>query len=292
MLLGKFNTVYLPLFFALIAFSANSVLCRFALGDQAIDAASFTAVRLASGSLALFILLKFTQNHRKDPESYDLKDKKGSWLGASMLFIYAACFSFAYLFLDTATGALILFGMVQFTMISLTLYSGHRLTAVEWSGVILAFVGFVYLIWPDLNTPSAQGFVLMSISGVAWGIYSLLGRKSQSPLVDTTYNFLRSVPMVVLIIIIFYPQIHLSQKGLLLAILSGTLASGLGYSLWYMALKNLTATIASVSQLVVPIFAAAGGMLLISEQPSFRFMIAAFLILGGIALVIQKNKPE
>ena len=174
---------------ALVAFAANSVLCRLALGEKTIDASSFTAIRLLSGAIILSVILRFNGKKNNSPT-------KGSWLASIMLFLYAAPFSFAYITLDTGTGALILFGAVQITMILLSLISGNRLHVTEWMGVAIAFIGFVYLVLPGVSTPSVAGFSLMTIAGVAWGIYTLKGRGSVNPLSDTAYNFTRSIPSV------------------------------------------------------------------------------------------------
>ena len=281
---------------ALIAFSTNSVLCRLALGNEAIDAASFTIVRLLSGILVLSIIIGITRNTEKTPS-------KGSWFGGLMLFTYAATFSYAYVSLDTGTGALILFGSVQITMILLSVIAGTRLHASEWLGVVIAFIGFVYLMLPDVSTPSVVGFVLMTISGIAWGIYTLQGRHSKNPLMDTSYNFFRSVPFIVILAITAFNNINYSVEGIALAVLSGGITSGIGYTIWYMALGGLSAPQAAVLQLSVPVIAALGGVLFVSEIITFRFIISAALILGGILLVVAgkyyfprflntKNRPK
>lgn len=174
---------------ALVAFAANSVLCRLALGEETIDASSFTVIRLLSGAIVLLVILQFSGNKNNS-------SRKGSWLATIMLFLYAAPFSFAYITLDTGTGALILFGAVQITMILLSLISGNRLHVTEWMGVAIAFIGFVYLVLPGVSTPSVAGFSLMTIAGVAWGIYTLKGKGSVNPLSDTAHNFVRSIPLV------------------------------------------------------------------------------------------------
>ena len=203
-----------------------------------------------------------------------------------MLFIYAVTFSFAYVTLDTATGALILFGSVQTTMILLSLLSGNRLHISEWVGVVLAFIGFVYLILPSVVTPSVIGFILMSISGAAWGVYTLKGRSSKNPLIDTTFNFLRTIPLIIILAIFTIRTINLSPEGILLAALSGGIASGIGYTLWYAALGGLSATQAAVLQLLVPIIAAIGGVIFVSEIITLRLTISAIMILGGISIVV------
>jgi drug/metabolite transporter (DMT)-like permease len=264
---------------ALIAFAANSVLGRLALGSNTIDAASFTIFRLLSGSIVLMAILGLQTSKKRSAS-------KGSWAASFMLFAYAATFSFAYYFLDTGTGALILFGAVQITMILLSLLSGTRLQKNEWLGVGIAFSGFVYLILPGVSTPSTTGFILMTVSGIAWGIYTLKGRTSKNPLSDTAYNFLRTTPMIALLALATFPQAHYSTEGLLLAIVSGGLTSGMGYTIWYVALGGLSATQAAVLQLLVPIIAALGGIIFVFEPVTLRLMISAALVLGGILIVV------
>jgi drug/metabolite transporter (DMT)-like permease len=267
--------------FALLAFAANSVLCRLALGENAIDPSSFTIIRLVSGIIILMAVIQLSG------KSNNVKLKsKGSWLAASMLFIYAVAFSFGYVSLDTGTGALILFGSVQITMIIASVISGNKLHFSEWMGLIIAFSGFVYLIIPDLVTPSLIGFILMTISGVAWGFYTLVGRTSQSPLSDTAYNFLRTSPFILILIFFGLNDIHITYAGILLAILSGAIASGLGYFVWYIALKGLSVTQAAVVQLFVPIIAATGGVIFTDELITLRLIESSALVLGGILMVI------
>jgi len=267
--------------FALLAFASNSVLCRLALGENAIDPSSFTIIRLISGIIILMAVMQLSE------KSNNVKLKsKGSWLAASMLFIYAIAFSFGYVSLDTGTGALILFGSVQITMIITSVISGNKLHISEWLGLLIAFSGFVYLIIPDLVTPSLMGFMLMTISGVAWGFYTLLGRTSQSPLSDTVYNFLRTSPFILVLIFFGLNDIHLTYTGIVLAVLSGAIASGLGYFLWYIALKGLSVTQAAVVQLFVPIIAATGGVIFTHELITLRLIESSALVLGGILMVI------
>jgi len=267
--------------FALFAFAGNSVLCRLALGGAAIDAASFTAIRLVSGIIVLAAIIMATRNSN-EPAS------KGSWLASFMLFLYAVTFSFAYISLDTGTGALILFGSVQLTMIMASLISGNRLHYSEWIGILIAFSGFVYLVKPNLTTPSSTGFVLMTVAGIAWGFYSLMGRASRNPISDTTYNFLRTLPFVIILILLtlVFRDTHLSQKGILLAVLSGAVASGIGYTIWYIALGGLSVIQAAVVQLLVPIIAALGGVLFADEFISLRLMLSSIMVLGGILTVV------
>lgn len=264
---------------ALVAFAGNSVLCRLALADSSIDAASFTTVRLVSGAIALLIILGVT-NRGTRPASY------GSWMSAAMLFLYAACFSFAYISLDTGIGALILFGMVQATMIAGALMAGDRPTVAEWIGWLLAVGGFVYLVSPGLTAPSPGGSALMAIAGIAWGIYSLRGRNESFALAGTTYNFVRSVPLVLIVSAFSLQDLHLTTNGVVLAILSGTITSGVGYAVWYTALQSISSMQAAMVQLSVPVLAAAGGILLLSESISLRLFVSSLLILGGIFLAI------
>ena len=265
---------------ALVAFAANSILCRLALGAQAIDAESFTIVRLLSGSLALMIILWFTGGAGN-------KTSRGSWPASVALFLYAAAFSYAYISLDTGTGALILFGAVQVTMIVLSIRAGNRLHVLEWAGVGTAFAGFVFLILPGVSAPSPSGFLLMSLAGVAWGIYTLMGKGSKDPLADTSYNFLRTTPMaLILVLMALSSSAEYSSQGILLAVLSGAIASGLGYTIWYTALRGLSTTQAAVVQLSVPVIAAMGGVAFSEETITLRLLESAVLILGGILLVV------
>jgi len=265
--------------FALVAFAANSVFCRLALGEQTIDAASFTVIRLLSGTVVLLVILKLFSNKDSSPS-------KGSWTASLMLFFYAITFSFAYNTLDTGTGALILFGSVQITMILLSLISGNRLHITEWIGVSLAFMGLFYLVLPGITTPSFTGFSLMSIAGIAWGIYSLKGRASANPLKDTAYNFSRTIPLVIVLAIVAIQNAHFSTMGILLAALSGGIASGIGYIIWYIALGGLSATQAAVVQLLVPVIAASGGVIFVSEVITLRLIFSAIMILSGILMVV------
>jgi len=264
---------------ALFAFAGNSVLCRLALGDAVIDAPSFTAIRLLSGIVVLVTLLTVTTDKKKPVT-------KGSWLAAIFLFVYAITFSFAYISLDTGVGALILFGTVQLTMILASVALGSKLHLTEWLGVSIAFSGFVYLIIPNLTTPSFSGFILMVISGIAWGGYTLKGRGSINPISDTAYNFIRTIPFVIVLLILCLRNAHISSFGITLAILSGAIASGIGYAVWYIALRNLSIIQAAVVQLLVPIIAAIGGILFINEIISLRLVFSSIMVLGGILLVI------
>ena len=266
---------------ALIAFAANSVLCRLALGGSAIDASTFTIVRLLSGVIVLTVILNISKiNSNSSPST------KGSWPASIALFLYAITFSFAYVTLETATGALILFGSVQITMILLSIFSGNRLHISEWVGMAIAFAGFVYLVLPGVTTPSVIGFFLMTVSGIAWGVYTLKGRGSKSPIMDTAFNFLRTLPFVIILAIITIKYAHYSSEGILLAALSGGIASGIGYLIWYIALSGLSVTQAAVLQLLVPVIAAVGGIIFVSESISLRLAVSSTMILGGILMVV------
>jgi drug/metabolite transporter (DMT)-like permease len=264
---------------ALVAFAANSVLCRLALGADAIDASSFSVIRLLSGTLVLSAIVGLSRNSRRS-------STRKSWLSSVLLLAYAFPFSFAYLTLDTGTGALILFGSVQTTMIVVSLVSGTRLHMTEWLGVSIAFAGFVFLVLPGVSTPSFAGLLLMTVAGIAWGVYTLKGRDSDSPLADTFKNFLGTIPIVLVVAVITVHSVRYSLEGIVLAILSGAVASGIGYTIWYTALGGLSATQAAVVQLSVPVIAALGGIVFLSEAITVRLTLSALMILGGILLVV------
>ena len=205
-----------------------------------------------------------------------------------MLFLYAVPFSFAYTQLSTGTGALILFGAVQVTMLASAARSGETLLPTQWLGALIALGGLVYLVLPGLTAPPLSAAVLMGIAGVSWGIYTLLGRGVANPLAQTTINFVRAVPLAIVVSILAARQIHVSPPGVVLAVVSGALTSGLGYTVWYTALRGLTATQAAVLQLVVPVLAAAGGVVFLMEPISLRLAVSALLVIGGIALTLAR----
>ncbi|HEX9918474.1 MAG TPA: DMT family transporter [Pyrinomonadaceae bacterium] len=266
---------------ALVAFAANSVLCRLALGGATIDAASFTTVRLTSGACVLLII---SASVGKNLPSL----RRGvKFISALLLFLYAAAFSFAYTGLTTGTGALILFGSVQATMLAAALLSGERPHPLEWAGLALALAGLVYLVLPGLAAPPPLSSAFMAVAGVSWGLYSLRGRGATNPLADTTSNFVLALPLAFAVNLITQRGgAHISTAGVLLAILSGALASGVGYVVWYAALRGLTATRAATVQLAVPVLAAVGGVMFMSEKVSVRLLLAATVILGGVALAL------
>ncbi|WP_244875224.1 DMT family transporter [Vibrio litoralis] len=274
--------------FALIAFAANSVLARLALIDNNIDPLSFTSLRLLSGAIMLAILVITTSASKN--KAVRVPTLEGSAISSIFLFIYALCFSIAYLSISTGTGALILFGAVQITMIIYQLLKGNKLKLVEWVGICLAFSGFVCLVLPSLSTPSFSGFLLMVIAGVAWAGYTIRGKDSRDPLSDTAGNFIRSLPLCLLVVCYILATQHtLTQTGVTLAIISGAITSGVGYAIWYIALKGLSATQAGIVQLLVPVIAALGGMIFVQEPITMSFVLASSMILSGILLVTLKK---
>ena len=266
--------------FAMLAFAGNSLLCRVALRDTSIDAASFTSIRLASGALILWILLR---SRGKRPLA------AGSWPMAAMLFAYAVCFSFAYRDLTAATGALLLFGAVQLTMTGYGLFAGERLKGLRLVGVLIAIAGLVWLLLPGLSAPPPLAAGLMLAAGLAWGIYSLLGRGAGDATAATGGNFMRAVPFAAILSLAAATGASPDQTGLIYAVLSGAVTSGLGYVLWYAALPALSATSAATIQLCVPAIAALGGAVLLAEPITARLLLASAAILGGIALTIRKK---
>jgi drug/metabolite transporter (DMT)-like permease len=273
---------------AMVGFAANSVLCRLALGAQTIDAVSFTALRLGSGALMLVAVDRALRRDRAHHE-------RGSWTSAAMLFAYALPFSLAYLSLGAGTGALILFGLVQATMVLAGLRGGERPRALEWLGLAAALAGLVYLVSPGLEAPSAAGSALMAGAGVAWGIYSLRGRGVRDPVGATADNFARSVPMVVAtaaLSMALFGGAHVTARGAILAIVSGAVTSSLIYVVWYAAVRGLTATRAATVQLSVPAIAALGGAAFLAEPLTLRLVLSAALILGGVgtALTVRARK--
>jgi len=275
----KITSIVLLTGIAMLAFAANSVLCRLALGHDEIDATGFTAIRLAAGALVLAAII--AARRQKTSAS-----QRGSWISASMLFLYAASFSLAYRQLSSGTGALILFGSVQLTMWIAAHRTGERAAAPEWMGLILAFGGLIYLVAPGIAAPPPLGAALMGVAGVAWGVYSIRGRGAQDPLAVTAGNFIRCVPIVIVAMLIAIRTVHMTPTGILLAAISGAITSGLGYVIWYSVLPLLTKTRAALVQLSVPIIAALGGTAFLGERITARLIIASLLVLGGIALAI------
>ena len=277
---------------ALVAFAANSLLCRLALAQGYIDAWNFTVIRLLSGAVCLtIIMLLYTKQLNKNAQlSGSVINDTGSWRSSVSLLIYALCFSIAYIELDTGMGALILFSAVQFTMIGWGIYKQERLTAVQWLAFIVAFAAFVYLMLPSQTAPPVMAAVLMSISGVAWGIYSIRGKACVSPLRATTYNFIRSLLVLPVLIVVGMSQLkNIRMEGVLLAIGSGAIASGVGYSIWYVAMPLLKSTHAAIVQLCVPVLAAIAGAVFLSETLTVQFMLPSSIILLAV-LVFTLNK--
>lgn len=269
---------------AMLAFAANSILCRLALTQTAIDPAGFTLVRIASGAASLWLIARATGH---------AKAGAGSWVGAAALLAYAAAFSFAYLTMTAGTGALLLFGAVQATMILAGLYRGERLVSLQWGGLALALGGLALLLAPGLSAPDPLGALLMLAAGAAWGIYSLLGRASRDPIATTAGNFLRAAPMAAVLALAAALAGPLSggglrwdQGGLVYAVLSGALASGVGYSIRYAALPALTAARAASVQLSVPVITALVAVLALGERITPVLALSSVAVLGGIALVI------
>jgi drug/metabolite transporter (DMT)-like permease len=262
---------------ALTAFAGNSVLCRLALGAHAIDAAGFTLVRLAAGAAVLALLRILTR-----PPGAPRHDA----LAPLLLFTYAGAFSFAYRSLTAGTGALILFGAVQVTMMIAAARSAERPQPAELAGLAIALAGLVYLVVPGLHAPSPLGATLMAVAGAAWGIYSVRGRGSRAPLTDTAWNFAWSLPVAVLVAGADFRQLHVTPAGTGWAVLSGAVTSGLGYVVWYAALGRLSTVRAATVQLAVPVLAALGGVAFLSERVTVRLLVAALLILGGIGVTL------
>ena len=265
----------------MVAFAGNSLLCRAALGHTHIDAASFTTIRLISGALVLWLITCLRRGTRSG---------RGNWRSALALFIYAAGFSYAYLSLPASSGALLLFGAVQATMIGYGIWSGERLRYLQLAGLILAFAGLIGLLLPGVTAPPLFGSLLMLGAGVAWGIYSLRGRGAGDPIAVTAGNFLRTVPIAIILSAFRFKGIAMDADGFGYAVASGALASGLGYTLWYTVLPALKATRAASVQLSVPVIAALGGVLFLDEHLSLRLVLASVAILGGIALVILEKR--
>lgn len=265
---------------AMLAFAGNSLLCRLALRDTGIDAANFTAIRLGSGALILAAIL---MSRGKRPTA------GGSWPMAAMLFAYAVCFSFAYRDLTAATGALLLFGAVQLTMMGYGLWTGERVGGLKLVGLLLALGGLVWLLLPGLAAPPILAAALMLAAGAAWGVYSLLGKDAGDPTAATGGNFLRTLPFAAALMLATASAGTVDHAGALYAVLSGAVTSGLGYVLWYAVLPMLRATSAATVQLCVPAIAALGGAMLLAEPVTARLLVASVAVLGGIALTIYRK---
>jgi len=284
--------LFILTFLTLTAFAANSLLARAALASGQMGAAEFSLIRLISGAVILTGLISLKggadQSHQY---SQTPKNLSYIWGGATALCLYAVFFSFAYLELNTGTGALCLFAAVQLTIIG---YAGWKkeLGRRDIIGSLIAFTGFVILIGPSIGTPSAQGFILMSISGIAWGVYTLLGRKASAPLLHTQQNFIKASLLALPLMVLILPESQITTQGIALAIGSGALASGVGYAIWYSVLPHLKASLAASLQLLVPILAAFMGRLFLGETLSLRFWISLIIILGGLWIVTAMKKTE
>ncbi|KAF5407907.1 MAG: EamA-like transporter family protein [Candidatus Udaeobacter sp.] len=296
---------------AMIAFASNSLLCRAALKESSIDPATFTFLRIFSGAVALWLIMTVRKRMIAERTSSPLVEtgsssslvarhvlfRYGNWISAAALFVYAAGFSFAYVSLSAGTGALLLFAAVQATMILWGLHKGERLSMIQIVGFILAVIGFVVLVFPGLSAPPLAGSILMLGAGVAWGVYSLRGKGERNAASVTAGNFVRAVPFATALIVIFAPWTHVDLAGIAYAIISGAVTSGLGYVVWYKALPGLKAASAATVQLSVPVLAATGGILLLGEPITLRYLLASVAVLGGIALVVatphlQQNSPR
>jgi len=262
---------------AMLAFAGNSILCRIALRDTTIDPASFTGLRILAGALTLWLLLRLSRDRRS---------AGGDWLSAVALFVYAASFSFAYINLDAGAGALLLFGAVQLSMLVWGLLSGERFSAGQIAGLLLALSGLLILLLPGSRTPALEGALLMLLSGVAWGIYSLRGRAASNPLAATAGNFIKAVPFAAVLCLVMLGQQQWDAPGVVYALLSGALASGVGYAIWYAALPGLAAVQAASVQLSVPLLTAIAGAALLGEALTPTLIISGAAILGGIAMVL------
>lgn len=277
----SYPRVFLLTSLAMIAFAGNSLLCRAALKHTGIDAASFTSIRLISGALMLWLVVRMRGGTTRG---------SGNWLSALALFVYAALLSYAYASLPTAMGALLLFGAVQATMIAHGIRAGERLLKLQLVGLVLAFAGLVGLLLPGLSAPPLSGSLMMLGSGVAWGVYSLRGKSAGDPTRVTAGNFLRAVPVAAVLSVLMYSQTSLDSAGFWYAVASGALTSGIGYAIWYTALPALQATKAATVQLSVPVIAAAGGTVFLGEPLTLRLVLSSIAILGGIAMVILEKQ--
>lgn len=264
---------------AMLAFAGNSIICRLALADGLIDPASFTNVRMVAAALTLLLLVSV--------RGQISAAGKGRWSSAAALFGYAICFSFAYVHLDTATGALVLFGAVQATMLAIAMVQGERPFAKEWLGWGIAAGGFLWMLLPGANAPSPRGFLLMAMAGMSWGLYSQYGRSEANALAATTGNFVRALVPIFVVAAVTLSSADISAHGIFLAMLSGALTSALGYVLWYAALPYLSGLQAALVQLSVPGIAALGGALFVQETPSLRVVSSGLLILGGILVAVM-----
>lgn len=266
---------------AMLAFAGNSILCRLALKATEIDAATFTSVRIVAGAITLLVILRFKASN---------KALSGSWPGALALMGYAGAFSFAYINLDAGSGALLLFGAVQLSMIAWGFYRGERFNTLTSIGLLLALGGLIALLLPGAQTPDISSAALMIFAGISWGAYSLMGRGVADPLATTAGNFLRAIPITLVLSAVLLSQLRWDSAGLAYAVVSGALTSGVGYAIWYSALRGLKSFQAATVQLSVPILTALAGSFLLSEPLTLRLMLSSAAVLGGIALVLTAKQ--
>ena len=267
----------------MIAFAGNSILCRVALKHTVIDPATFTSIRVLCGAIALWLIVSMRGGSH---------EQRGSWASALALFSYAAAFSFAYVDLSAGTGALLLFGAVQATMILFGLWKGERLSGWQGIGLAVALGGLVALLLPGVSAPPLGSAIAMVGAGVAWGVYSLRGKGAGDPLAATAGNFLRAVPFAMILSLVLLTTARVDAEGIAYACASGALTSGVGYAIWYAALRGLKATSAATVQLSVPVIAAIGGVILLGEPLTLRLLGVSIAVLGGIALVVVRLKPD
>ncbi|WP_246132648.1 DMT family transporter [Devosia ginsengisoli] len=265
---------------AMLAFAANSVLARLALSGGGIDPLSYTGMRLVSGAAVLAVLVFFRRQRGAGKGM-------GSWSGAVALLLYAVAFSIAYVMVGAGPGALILFASVQMGMLAWAVFKGERPGLLEWLGITIAFFALAYLVSPGLVAPSLSGAVLMVVAGLSWAAYSLLGKGSLSPLADTAGNFIRCLPVGILLIVIGMLVFKPNMAGVVYAVASGAIASGLGYTIWYSVLPQLSRSRAALVQLTVPSITAFGGVVFINEVLTARLVIATIGVVGGVALAIM-----
>lgn len=281
--LSKQHRLMLLTALAMLAFAANSLLCRVALRGEAIDPVAFTLVRLLSGALALWLISSL----RTKTESM-----QGNWKGALSLFVYALGFAYAYVQLDTGTGALLLFGAVQMTIVGYGLFRGERLSVPAVAGLLIASAGLVALLLPGSSAPPLISSMIMIIAGMAWGIYSILGKGASSPLGSTTGNFMLAIPAIVLVALLQADEIRMTLAGVIAALVSGAIASGIGYALWYSVMPRLGSFQAASVQLSVPVLASVGGLIFLGESLSLRLVLASCAVLVGIALVLMSRRAQ
>lgn len=262
---------------AMLAFAGNSLICRMALKETGIDAASFTTIRIVSGGVALLLIASMQGR---------VRNMAGDWWTAAALFVYAACFSFAYVNLSTGTGALLLFGAVQASMLGYGLWRGERLVLRRVIGLLCAFAGIAGLMLPGLAAPPLLGAALMIVSGVAWGVFSIRGKGTGDPVLVITGSFARAALLAIVLSVATFSSMSLNPAGVAYAVLSGALTSGVGYIIWYTVLRSLSVTAAATVQLTVPMIAAAGGVVLLGEPISLRLVLASIAILGGVAFAL------